>query len=710
MGKSQTPEGSVAQCLLETPVGNKTMENKALQYRHRARRVIRRASLTCIFIVMVFCGGCSSRPFGGSAGVDGGLGDAHWGDGSTDSYPDPPDSGEIDGSIDGRVPSSCGNGVAEPGEECDGDELRGETCEGLTGHLEGDLGCTETCVYDTGPCHTCGDGVASGNEQCDGNDFGGQTCLDFTGHTQGSLTCFADCTVDTSLCHTCGDGVRESSEVCDGDELGGASCETLGFIQGGELSCGSGCEYETSGCCGDGVMGADEECDGGDFGGLSCPLLGFYQGGSLTCTPGCFIDSTSCCGDGNVGPGEGCDDQNLTDWDGCNDCEIVEFRMNETTQGHQGIADIDKSSNSEWIVVWSSEGQDGDGIGIFARKFDATGEPIGGEFQVNTYTEGDQMGPEVAAWSDGGFVVVWYSEDQDGDSMGVYAQRFDADMQAVGEENQVNDYTAGLQMHPTVATLSGGRSIVVWASEGQDGHSMGVFGKIYDGVTPVTGDLLINTQTASGQTMPNVAVGPNDEVVVVWKSYDQDGDGSGIFGQLLDSNGVKVGNEFQVNTYTQNYQMDPKVAASSNGFAVIWKRNSQGSFTPSIWARTFNWTGTPTTGEFSVDVAGVDTRCCPSIGLDDQGTIFASWDVRDKDGDGWGVYARRFDASGSPLGPEFLVNQFTTDGQGASNIKLLPSGEAFVVWTSFSQDGSGAGVYGQRYDANGNPLGHMPYP
>ena len=320
------------------------------------------------------------------------------------------------------------------------------------------------------------------------------------------------------------------------------------------------------------------------------------------------------------------------------------------------------------------------------------------------------MGPEVVAWWDGGFVVGWYSEEPDGDSMGVYAQRFDADMQAVGEENQVNDYTAGLQMHPTVATLSGGRSIVVWASEGQDGHSMGVFGKIYDGVTPVTGDLLINTQTASGQTMPNVAVGPNDEVVVVWKSYDQDGDGSGIFGQLLDSNGVKVGNEFQVNTYTQNYQMDPKVAASSNGFAVIWKRNSQGSFTPSIWARTFNWTGTPTTGEFSVDVAGVDTRCCPSIGLDDQGTIFASWDVRDKDGDGWGVYARRFDASGSPLGPEFLVNQFTTDGQGASNIKLLPSGEAFVVWTSFSQDGSGAGVYGQRYDANGNPLGHMPYP
>jgi len=349
-------------------------------------------------------------------------------------------------------------------------------------------------------------------------------------------------------------------------------------------------------------------------------------------------------------------------------------------------------------------------MGIVVRKFDATGEPLGGEIQVNTYTEGDQIGPEIAAWSDGGFVVVWYSEDQDGDSWGVYAQRFDAAMQPVGGEIQVNDYTVGVQIRPAVAALSSGRFIVVWASEGQDGDSMGVFGKIYDGGTPVTGELLINTYTVGGQTWPDVAVGPNDEVVVVWVSGEQDGDGSGVFGQLLDSNGIKVGNEFQVNTYTQNSQIDPKVAASSNGFAVIWKRNSQSSFIPAIWARIFNWTGTPTTGEFSVDAAGVGPRSLPCIGVDDQGTIFAAWEVYHQDGDQKEIFARRLDASGSPLGPEFLVNQFTMDVQRASNIKMLPSGEAFVVWTSFSQDGSGAGVYGQRYDANGNPLGHMPYP
>jgi len=284
-------------------------------------------------------------------------------------------------------------------------------------------------------------------------------------------------------------------------------------------------------------------------------------------------------------------------------------------------------------------------------------------------------------------------------------------MQPVGGEIQVNDYPLGQQDFPAVATLSSGRFIVVWASEGQDGDSKGVFGKVYDGGTPVTGEVLINTYTVGGQTWPDVAVGPNDEVVVVWVSGEQDGDGSGIFGQLLDSNGVKVGTEFQVNSFIATSQIDPKVATSPGGFNVVWHRNGYANIVSSIWARNFDWTGAPTTGQFAVDPGGDGfSPRRPCVGVDGQGNVFSAWEVRDKDGDDWGVYARRFDDSGATLGPEFLVNQFTFDGQGASNVTVLPSGEAFVVWTSFSQDGSGAGVFGQRYDANGNPLGHMPYP
>ena len=52
--------------------------------------------------------------------------------------------------------------------------------------------------------------------------------------------------------------------------------------------------------------------------------------------------------------------------------------------------------------------------------------PVGAEFQVNTYTIGNKYGPSTTALSDGGFVITWQSLGQDGDGYGVYAQRYDA--------------------------------------------------------------------------------------------------------------------------------------------------------------------------------------------------------------------------------------------------------------------------------------------
>ena len=62
-------------------------------------------------------------------------------------------------------------------------------------------------------------------------------------------------------------------------------------------------------------------------------------------------------------------------------------------------------------------------------------------FRANTYTSNRQWRPEAAALSDGGFVITWQSQNQDGDGRGVYGQRFDALGDFVGEEFQVNETT-----------------------------------------------------------------------------------------------------------------------------------------------------------------------------------------------------------------------------------------------------------------------------
>ena len=51
---------------------------------------------------------------------------------------------------------------------------------------------------------------------------------------------------------------------------------------------------------------------------------------------------------------------------------------------------------------------------------------LGPEFQVNSYATGTQASPSVAADASGNFVVVWTSQYQDGHASGVFGQRHDA--------------------------------------------------------------------------------------------------------------------------------------------------------------------------------------------------------------------------------------------------------------------------------------------
>jgi formylglycine-generating enzyme required for sulfatase activity len=96
----------------------------------------------------------------------------------------------------------CGNGVIEPGEQCEGEELQGMKCENL--NFEGGTLRCSNCLFDTSLCIRCGDGIMNGNEQCDGDDLGDGTCID-QGFSGGLiLGCKSDCTFDYSGCTTKG--------------------------------------------------------------------------------------------------------------------------------------------------------------------------------------------------------------------------------------------------------------------------------------------------------------------------------------------------------------------------------------------------------------------------------------------------------------------------------------------------------------------------
>ena len=162
-----------------------------------------------------------------------------------------------------------------------------------------------------------------------------------------------------------------------------------------------------------------------------------------------------------------------------------EFQVNTYTTGiyptgYQFRSAVASDATGNFVVVWSNYGQDGSNWGIFGQRFNASGVPQGSEFRVNSYTTGDQQYQAVASDTNGNVIVVWESP-QDNGTTGVFARRYDPAGNPLGSgEFRVNSFTTGPQQRPRVALGVNGSFVVVWHSNLQDGSNYGVFGRRYD--------------------------------------------------------------------------------------------------------------------------------------------------------------------------------------------------------------------------------------
>jgi len=229
----------------------------------------------------------------------------------------------------GGVPLSCGDGVAEASEDCDGADFKGTTCEDFGFSSPGGLVCTEQCAITSAGCAaTCDGAQIEPGEDCDGADLGGHDCTELGFASANGVTCVG-CALDTSGCAAaCNNGVIEPGEDCDGAAVGMASCTDFGFVDEAGLSCNATCDgLDSSGCAAacNGVLEPGEDCDGADLGGNDCAGAGFSNPAGMSCNA-CALSTSGCaatCGDGKVEPGELCDDGNLVSADGCSGtCQI----------------------------------------------------------------------------------------------------------------------------------------------------------------------------------------------------------------------------------------------------------------------------------------------------------------------------------------------------------------------------------------------------
>jgi hypothetical protein len=323
---------------------------------------------------------------------------------------------------------------------------------------------------------------------------------------------------------------------------------------------------------------------------------------------------------------------------------------------------------------------------------------VGSEFKVNVYTTGFQTTSAVSSTPDGRFVVVWQSKYQDGSNYGIFGRRYDSKGNPRGSEFQVNTYTTNHQRFPKVATAADGSFMVVWASLGQDGDGYGVFGQRYDPVgTPLGVEFRVNTYTTSLQSSPFVA-STGTGFVVVWSGV------ASVRAQRYDSAGVPLGSEFQVDTYGLTDKFGPSVAAAADGsFIVAWASNLQDGDVRGVYARRFDPAGTPVGGELQVNTYTPFSQTNPRVGVAPDGRFVVAWSSRIQDGDDYGAFAQFYDASANPVGVEFEVNGYTTHLQRVQGVSSAANGDFVIAWDSDGQDYSNYAVIARRYDVTGAP-------
>ncbi len=339
----------------------------------------------------------------------------------------------------------------------------------------------------------------------------------------------------------------------------------------------------------------------------------------------------------------------------------------------------------------------------------ATGETI---FQVNQSNPADpgneQFSSAIARLAGGGFVEVWFNERDFGSQ--IAGRRYTAAGAADGDQFAVGAASGFRKEAPAVAALSDGGFVVTWTSTptqflvGQtfgpvtfeDGSGTGVYAQRYLASGAAAGpQFRVSTTTAGDQSQIVVSELATGGFVVTWTSAGQDGSGLGVYGQRYLASGAADGAEFRVNAVTAGDQSFSSITALvGGGFLVTWQSAGQDGSGFGVYGQRYLATGAADGGEFRINSFTASDQTAPAAAAFADGSFVVVWTSAGQDGSGAGVYGQRFSASGAPVGAEFRVNSFTTNGQSDPAVTTLDDGGFVVTWNSAGQDNAGPGPGG----------------
>jgi hypothetical protein len=349
----------------------------------------------------------------------------------------------------------------------------------------------------------------------------------------------------------------------------------------------------------------------------------------------------------------------------------------------------------DYVIAWQQQSATTGGWDIQAQQFRTNaGAPptaLGPAFQASGASGAFcRQSPAVATDAAGNFLIVWTSNEGAAGTNGIFGQLYNSAGQPEGQRFQVNT-TMGDDESPAVAMAGDGRFLVSWQSVGQGaGGSAGVVTRAFAaGGAPVSGEIAVNLTTVGAQHSPAVAYLPASAAAaerfeVVWQAEGRDGSGSGASGivaRSFDGAGNPQSGELAINAPATGAHSHPKIASDPSGnFIVAWEGLTAGGSV--VLARRFNAAGTALSGQLMVDPSPTGPQHDPEVTANDVGDFVIVWDAAGQDGSGTAVLAQAFDNRDQPQGAKLQLNTTTAGDQALAGAGLSAGGSLLTAWQS----------------------------
>ncbi|MEO1367369.1 MAG: hypothetical protein AAFX50_09345, partial [Acidobacteriota bacterium] len=239
--------------------------------------------------------------------------------------------------------------------------------------------------------------------------------------------------------------------------------------------------------------------------------------------------------------------------------------------------------------------------------------------------------------------------------------------------------------------------MVAWESEEQDGSAGGIYGRVYDSDGVAGDEIRINTTTSGWQNDVEVAALPSG-FVVTWESLNVDDDFRGVVYRRYSAAGVPLAGEQLANVTEDGNQNNSAVAVQPDGtFLIAWESDGQDGSEATVIARAFDADGAPAGGEVQINQTTGGDQEKISLAMDGQGGYVVVWEGEAESGGSFDeIWGRRVLGDGTPVGDEFRINTSTSNRQVFPAVASGADGQLTAVWHSWTGDGSGTRVVGQR--------------